>query len=215
MSTQTVVKEVKLDIAESCSAFEKHHVVGAKVLDHSGLFAAIKTAIAEYDRFDEVDGELFLELPLETRTFVRARVGKATRFPQDYVVRRKDGLMQAYLLPEHAAPVDVLVVIVFTAEAYLANPKLRDGVVVADDVTHVITEVLPNSGLDVHTPMEMLSGIGGDLDEFSWLHARDLGRVEREDRCYALTELARESVEYRQEYDPIAEPGPQVEPYSR
>lgn len=120
---------MKLSISSVCSAFATI-CVGTKVLDPEAVLSAINSAIEGYDwdrplNEGEVRGQAFLSLPLLTNA-VRTGVGRRTTNPEDFRAREHRGRVNLYLDPSLAAPLEGLAAIVYTTEAYLADPEVTD-----------------------------------------------------------------------------------------
>ena len=95
--------------------------------------------------------------------FVSAGVGPQSTNPTDYVCRLHRGHVGAYLKREHAAPITGCAVVVYTREAYLANPEItameayRIG-----DATHVLVAVLAFAGPEAPlTPHRLVANLAG------------------------------------------------------
>lgn len=75
-------------------------------------------------------------------------VGLNTTDPNDYVHRLYRGRVQSFLKREHALPVDWCAVIVYTREAYLADPQMTEEErekVLSGNASHFLVALLANA----------------------------------------------------------------------
>lgn len=157
------------------SAFDPA-TVGSKVIDRAAFMAAIEEAVAKYDFASaRVPGQGFLPLPSEACVLVSAGVGRRTDNPDDYVVRMNRGRAAVYLRRENAAEVESLACVVYTREAYLADPDVRKDIVesarIADsETTHVVVAVLASAGPKApYTPDRFVKNLaGGNKEALVW-----------------------------------------------
>src|SRR3989338_7928471 len=131
--------EVKMTVPHVLSAFAPE-TIGTKVIDPDRFLAILGGAIRGHDLSrDRVPGQHFIVLSEEAVNTVSCGVGRRTANPDDYVVRAHRGRVDAYLRRDLAAPAESLAVVVYTHDAYNADPQVAaEGRQVGDDVTHVI-----------------------------------------------------------------------------
>jgi hypothetical protein len=159
-------------IAACCSAFSPE-TVGAKVLDRRLFDEALEKALASYDTArDGVAGQMCIELPPDAYGTVSAGVGcRAGRILADHVIRRHQGRYEVFLQRAFAAPVTQLHVIVYTREAYLADPQIP----VAEarqlgEATHVIMAVHVGAGPSVPLEVRIHAGSTGLMTPYRFVH---------------------------------------------
>jgi hypothetical protein len=158
-----------------CSAFSAE-VIGSRVTNQQEFLNVLESAIAVHDASkDGVSGQHSITLSDVVFEFVSAGVGKRSVDPDDYVLRNHRGRVLACLRRGKAAQVEAVVVIVYTCEAYLADPEVvNDSVefsrVKESDCTHVLVAVLastgPRSPLTAHRFVSNLSG--GNKEVLGW-----------------------------------------------
>jgi len=169
--------------ANILQAFSLEGVVGSRVVRQDSFMEALRL---EVDRFDfaaqTTPGQGFIPMPSDTHYTVSAGVGRKVADPGSYVLREWRGNVGAYLKREHAAPVESLAVIVYTLDAYLADPDVagdadevarvtsneRDG---CAPVSHVIVAVLANAGPrpPAYSPGRLVANLAGaNKDALAW-----------------------------------------------
>lgn len=147
--------------------------IGTKVLDHKNFLMAAKAAIADHDfTADPVPGQGFIQCPAAIPC-VSAGVGKRTNDPEDYVLRFYRGQVEMFLWRENAAPVEGCALVVYTKEAYLADPDVAGDQAEVErvkDATHVLVAVLafagPKAPLSPHRLVHNLAG--GNKEAAAW-----------------------------------------------
>jgi hypothetical protein len=140
--------------------------IGTKVLDASAFVGFVEGAVAATDfGTQRVPGQAFVMLPVAAHATVSAGCGRRTLDPSHYVARIHRGEVGLYLTRSHAAPVEGLAVVIYTAEAYRADPDvLADAEELAriEGASHVLVAVLgfagPKSPLPVGTFVHNLAG---------------------------------------------------------
>ncbi|MFN8389827.1 MAG: hypothetical protein U0136_06020 [Bdellovibrionota bacterium] len=131
--------------------------IGTKVTDRKAFDTLLNAAVAGHDFTAEdaskgiVRGQGFVMLPAETIDFVVSGVGRHTHDPDDYVVRKHRGAVGLFLRRDKAEPATGVAAVVYTREAYLADPDvLQDSEelarVTASDASHVLVAVLAFAG---------------------------------------------------------------------
>lgn len=150
--------------------------IGTKVSRKEEFLATLAAAIETYDSSgDKVPGQHFVKMPAEACSYVSAGVGRRTKNADDYVVRVHRGSAAAFLRRERAAEVESLVVVVYTAAAYLADPDVQKDAgemerITASRATHVIVAVLASAGPRAPlTPHRLVKNLaGGNKEALLW-----------------------------------------------
>lgn len=156
---------MKIKNANILTAF-KVECIGTKVIDadefDTFLFAAVEATDFGAQR---VPGQAVITLPPGAYRSVIAGAGKRTLNPDDYLARVHRGEVGLYLKREHAAKVEGLAVVVYTRDAYMADPDVAghaDEVERVGNATHVLVAVLafagPRSPLPKGTFIHNLAG---------------------------------------------------------
>ena len=131
--------------------------IGTKVVDRDAFMEILYAAVADYDFTAEdsangvVKGQGFVGLSDEAISTLISGVGKHTHQPEDYVVRKHRGSVGLFLKREKAETPTGVAAIVYTREAYLADPEVQEEVEEAQrieqsDCTHVLVAVLAFAG---------------------------------------------------------------------
>jgi len=129
-----------------------HDTVGTKVLDGTSFLGILEKAVATYDFASQrVPGQGFITLPREATQFVSSGIGRRSDKPEDYVARIHRGRVGLFLRREHAAPVEGVAVVVYTATAYLSDPDVAGDVaeverIQTSNATHIVVAVLAFAG---------------------------------------------------------------------
>jgi hypothetical protein len=132
-----------------CKAFDAAPV-GSRVIDAARFEQALLSAIEVYDfAADRVPGQGFVLLP-DALDFVSAGEGRRTNDPNDYVAVEHRGNVGLYLLRDMAAACTFCAAVVYTVEAYLADPDVQRDAneaarVAALDVSHVLVAVIASA----------------------------------------------------------------------
>lgn len=144
--------EPRLIPSNIVSAFDSQ-TIGTKVTPfHVAAFMQMaKDAIAKYDfAAQRVPGQGFIVLPEEATQVVGAGVGKRTSNEYNYVCREHRGIVSAYLKRKYAAECTGVAIVVYTKEAYLADPDTvgtdEYARVEAIGCTHVLVAILAFAG---------------------------------------------------------------------
>ncbi len=151
--------------------------IGTKVLDRGAFLRELAKVTETYDPSgDREPGQHFVMCP-EGKPFVSAGVGRRTRNAEDFVLRNGRFGVDVYLKREKAAEVEGLAVVVYTRDAYLADPDLQKPEEAAErrrieesDCSHVVVAVLafagPKSPLSPRTLVHNLAG--GNHEALQW-----------------------------------------------
>jgi len=166
---------VKLTTSVICGAFAPQGI-GSRVIDPASFQAALVAALESYDSAgDKVPGQHLAVLPETSFGTVSAGVGPRSGNPEDYVLRAHRGEVGAYLRRSCAAMVEGLSVVVYTADAYLADPQVGEIPGEVDRVrqsgaSHVIVAVLASAG--PRPPLGLARFIknlaGGNKEALAW-----------------------------------------------
>lgn len=177
---------MRFAVSNVCEAFNGlvgRSVVGTKVTNAPGLFSSIEAALATYDQSkDRTPGQHFVVLPDEALKYVSAGVGKRMANEHCYVVRMHRGRVSAYLRREYAASAESLAVVVYTIDAYKADPEVDQAEIdnFPKGTTHVIVAVLASAGPKAPlTPYRFVSNLAGgnnDADKYTIEDVRSMAR---------------------------------------
>lgn len=141
-------------VSSKCNAFERRGNVGTRVLECGPFVAALTTAVGTFDFAGQrTPGHGVVPLPSDACRMVSA--GVALRMEGgdgNYVMRKWRGIPTLFLRRERADAIpDEVSVIVFTVEAYLADPQVREDHeetrrIEGSQATHVVVAVLATKG---------------------------------------------------------------------
>lgn len=159
-------------ISSVCSAFG-NNVIGTRVMNQGDFLAVVNEALQSHDTSgDRVEGQHFVQLPESAISMVSAGVGRVGDLsPGNFVIRENRGEVNCYLNRAHAAEADGVAAVVYTLDAYLADPEVDMSVEnFGDEVSHVIVAVLafagPQSPLTTHRFVANLAG--GNREALEW-----------------------------------------------
>ncbi|MFZ5365006.1 MAG: hypothetical protein ACOZBH_02295 [Patescibacteria group bacterium] len=160
--------------ADIVSAFDET-AVGTKVTDREGFLNAALAAITGHDfAAERVPGQGFIHCP-GAIPFVSAGVGLRTQDPADYVPRLYRGVVELFLRRSRAAEVKSCALVVYTREAYLADPDvLADAAetarVAKSDCTHVLVAILADAAPKAPlSPLRLVHNLaGGNREALGW-----------------------------------------------
>ncbi len=149
--------------------------VGTKVTDKEGFD---KTAIEVISQFDfasqRVPGQGFIPCD-DLAPFISAGVGRRTGNPDDFIVRVYRGQADLYLRRHAAAEVERAAIIVYTREAYLADPDVTNdegelSLIERSAATHVLVSVLGFAGPKAPlSPYRLVHNLaGGNHEALAW-----------------------------------------------
>lgn len=173
----------KFHVSNVCSAFTPAPV-GTKVTDAGAFTAALALAVAAHDPAgDRTPGQHFVMLPGDALATVSAGVARRADVPEDgYVVRVHRGRADCYAARPYAARATGLAAVVYTRDAYAADPQVTAEEVagIPGDVTHVIVAVLafagPKAPLSPHRFVANLAGGNRDAATYSADEMRAMAR---------------------------------------
>lgn len=119
---------MKIGISYIVTAFSDK-TIGTKVPKVPVIdFLRLVTSVLEShdSSMDKEPGQHFIMLPKGDERLVSCGVGKVSNDPDAYVVRMHRGEPCLFLKRQHAAPCTGLAVIVYTLDAYKANPEVTE-----------------------------------------------------------------------------------------
>jgi len=126
--------------------------IGTKVTQPATFMALLKDSVLATDfAAQRQPGQAFIKLPDLTRLTVSAGVGLRTTDPENFVLREHRGVVSAFLKREHAAEVEGVAAVVYTVEAYLADPDVSGDAAEVERIkeggaTHILVAVLAFAG---------------------------------------------------------------------
>lgn len=152
-----------------------HKTIGTKVSDSKSFFEIADRVVADFDFVGQrVPGQGFIMCP-DLVPYLSAGVGKRSPDPEHYVCRQHRGRVDAYLRREFAAPCEGAALVVYTREAYLADPDVgKDAAekarIESSNATHILVAVLgfagPKAPLSPHRLVHNLAG--GNREAMAW-----------------------------------------------
>jgi hypothetical protein len=191
-----------------CSAFAPSGVIGSKVSNQAEFLRVLHAAVATHDfSADRIPGQGFIQIP-EAIPFVSAGVGKPRLNPEDYVLREYRGRVSAFLKREFAASVEGCAAVVYTMQAYLADPD-----VTPDEVKRITTESLLQAedvaSKDVYVLVAVLAVAGPSSQLGPHRFTANLAGGNKEAQVWTADEIrakAREIMAYENEWATVADP---------
>jgi len=121
------MRTIRFYIQRDVTAFDLRSI-GSKVLPgHIGSFYQfLEEALSKHDASKDHPGQHFVVLPKEAYHTVSAGDGLRTGRSEDYIVRNYREGPKMFLKREFAGDVNFLAVVVYTREAFLADPDITD-----------------------------------------------------------------------------------------
>ena len=165
---------IKLVSANIVTALDSP-TIGTRVTDVKSFFEVAEKAIQQFDfASPSVPGQAFIPLP-EAVPFLSAGVGKRSVNPADYTLRLYRGRVEPFLRREFAAPCDSAAIVVYTRQAYLADPDVQQDSaessrIEASGSTHVLVAVLGFAGPQAPlSPFRLVHNLaGGNREAQAW-----------------------------------------------
>lgn len=155
------------------SAF-RTDTIGTKVTNKVAFLEGLERAVEGHDfSGGDTPGQGVVDVD-HLHPYVSGGVGYATRDPGDYVLREHRGAVSAYLRRELAVVPNRIKAVVYTAEAYLADPQVAaNATEVArlqfDEATHVLVAVLAGPEDTPYTAGRLVANLaGGNRDALAW-----------------------------------------------
>jgi hypothetical protein len=164
--------EIRLLRSNICTGFGPM-AIGTRVQRTGPFLSGAIDAIEKYDfTTGKVPGQGFIVAP-ELVEYVSAGVGRRSEDPNHYVCREHRGIVSAYLKREYAAVATGCALVVYTKDAYLADPDVTTeeaALVTAEGATHVLVAVLAFAGPDSPLPTYRLvwNLAGGNREALVW-----------------------------------------------
>ena len=168
-------KNIKIISSSIVTAFDKD-TIGTKVTNEFEFMCNIVKPIAKHDfEAERIPGQALIHVP-EAIPFVSGGMGRNRNNHEDYVLRSHRGKVHAYLKREFAEPVTDCHVVVYTREAYLADPDIDEDPKEAErirsetSITHVLVAVLAASGVSSKlSPYRFVKNLaGGNHEALIW-----------------------------------------------
>jgi len=149
--------------------------IGTRVTNEVGFIDVTDRAIRGCDfSAQTVPGQAFIPCN-DLVPYLSAGVGRRTANPEDYVLRLHRGRVDAYLRREQAVPCEGAAIIVYTRDAYLADPDVqKDDAertrIEASYATHVLVAVLGFAGPKAPlSPYRLTANLaGGNKEAALW-----------------------------------------------
>ena len=197
--------------------------VGTKVVDADAFMAAVETAVANVD-FTKTGtpGQSFIPLPGEALSTVSCGVGLRTDNPADYALLNYRGVVTPFLLREHALQAERLAVSVYTKEAYLNDPEVKENadevarIEADEEITHVLIAVIASAGPESpRSPERLVAAMSGENREFEFiLNGANPGGGENRakvdtswiNQVRGIPAMCEESILYHRKYCVVADP---------
>lgn len=162
--------------------FDAGDVIGTRVLPGCGneLLNLIADALGRPDPAEEArwpKRHYMIPLPARANLLVSAGVGPASTRPEDYVLRAHRGVVGPYLKRQFAAPVESVMVLIYTQSAWNLDPDVvREGQQIDDErFTHVLADVLAFAGPSAPvTPWRFVANLAGGNNEALALTADEI-----------------------------------------
>jgi len=180
--------DISIVLASILSAFSPK-TVGSKVVKVDEFLAALVAAILRHDGAkDRVKGQMRIVMSDLFYPLVSTGVGKRSGRPEDYVLATHRGRVGAYLRRSLAAPIESLVVFVYTIEAMGLDPEVDVAElerVRALGATHVIVAVRADAGPRAPlTPTRFISNLAGGNREADLWSADEIRKISKEVVAY-------------------------------
>ena len=204
--------KVSLGVSNICTAF-KDVTIGSKVTNSIEFCDLLIAAIQNHDTTkDRAPGQHFIVLP-EAKRFVSAGDGPKSQNADDYIIRSHREGPKMFLKRSCAGEVNFLAVVVYTREAYIADPDMTPEELETLDpwATHFIVAVIASSGpKGTLTPYRFVHNLAGGNNEYKCPSSFE-GKNDSEvadilfDHIYWLENKARDILEYTNGYSTVAD----------
>ena len=170
---------MQFGISNVCGVFGES-VIGTRVVNRADFLALVNDTLKLHNTSsDRTEGQHFVRLPEEAVGMVSSGVGRVEGHPvEHFIVREHRGEVNAYLHRAHAAEADGVAAVIYTLDAYKADPEVKmEEESFGDDVSHVIVAVLafagPQSPLTTHRFVSNLAGGNNEAKLWSGDEIRD------------------------------------------
>ncbi|MCK9567417.1 hypothetical protein M0R72_00540 [Candidatus Pacearchaeota archaeon] len=169
--------KVRLCVAISTivTAFDRV-TIGTKVVNAGRFMDCVTLAMLGHDfGAERIPGQALIHVP-KAVPFVSGGMGRNRNNPNDYVLCSYRGKVHAYLKREFAEPVTNCHVVVYTRDAYLADPDIDEDPAEAERIrsqvydTHILVAVLAASGVPSRlSPYRFVKNLaGGNHEALAW-----------------------------------------------
>jgi hypothetical protein len=189
-------QEIRLGVSDIVTALDIP-AIGSRVTNLPEFFRLAEDAIREYDfATQKVPGQGFIMCP-KLVPFVSAGVGPRSKNPNHYVCREHRGIVSAYLKREYAGEVTGVALVVYTTEAYFADPDVTTeeaARIQVQKATHVLVAVLAFAGPKSPLPPYRLvwNLAGGNNEALIWT-------------ADEIRAKAKEAIDYDNEWSTVAD----------
>lgn len=191
-----------------CSALDATGVIGSKVINQAAFLKVLKRAVADHDfTKDRIPGQAYLPIP-DAVPFVSSGVGRRTQRPEDYVLRVHREWVGVYLRREFAAPVTTCAAVVYTMDAYLADPDITP-----DEAKRITASALMSnedvSSNACYVLVALLAGSGESSKLSPHRFTANLAGGNKEALVWTADEIrakAREILDYANDWVTVADP---------
>ncbi len=162
---------MKIARASIVSCFNAEAVVGTKVVDQEAFDALLEATVAPVDF--TAQRTRCIPLPSEAIDMVSGGVGLRTEDPEDFVIRNHRGQLHLYLKREKASKADSVAAIVYTRDAYTADPEVDEAEAArVAESTHVLVAVLASVGpRPPRCPGRFTAALAGENHDYDFLTA--------------------------------------------
>ncbi len=166
------IDEYKIGLSNIVTAFDKI-TIGTKVINKSLFWKEIYHEVSKHDfSMDDVSGQGFIILP-NAKEYLSSGIGKGTKNPEDYIVRMYRENPKLFLKRKFASEVDSGAVVIYTKEAYFADPDITEDEIKKiekEGATHILVTVLAFSGTEVPlSPFRFVHNLaGGNNEALEW-----------------------------------------------
>ena len=164
------MKKIAIAFSSILTAFEERPI-GTKIIDHTMFIERLSVAIEVFDfEAQRVPGQGFLVMP-DAMPFVSAGDGPKTDNPDDYHLMVHRGEVSPYLKRDRAGEVAFCAAVVYTREAYAADPEVTaEEAARVSEATHVLVAVIASSGPQSPlTPHRLVANLaGGNREALAW-----------------------------------------------
>ena len=159
--------DVVFATSDICTTFE-HKTIGSKVKNIPEFMEQLRTLVRAHDGSkDRAPGQHFIVMP-DAHHLVSAGDGPKSENAEDYIVRHHREGPKMFLKREKAGNVQFLAAVVYTREAYLADPDVtKEEAENLGDATHMIVAVIASSGPAAPvTPFRFVHNLAGGNNEY-------------------------------------------------